>query len=172
MLLAGGCIALFGLILPTINGDDYKIGIVTIQIAVYAATTLLLAATLDQASRGRRIMLAILGAAAVLVVVWLISTHPLYIAYWKIRETPLYLFWLVAGALEIGATLFGGSRPTRRLELTSGVFSAAFGALILYLVNQSANESWMVGSFSLYFIALGVTWVLTGLSRRRATRAG
>jgi len=44
--------------------------------------------------------------------------------------------------------------------------------LILYLVAQEAELAWIVGSFSLYFIALGVTWILIGWKRRRAARAG
>jgi uncharacterized membrane protein HdeD (DUF308 family) len=106
-----------------------------------------------------------------LVVVWLASDLPQYLAYWKIPETPLYLFWLIAGVLEIGAALLGGSRPTRSLELLSGGLTVAFGLLVLYLVNQQSDSALLL-SFSLYFIALGVTWVFIGLRRRGATRAG
>jgi uncharacterized membrane protein HdeD (DUF308 family) len=117
-------------------------------------------------------MLAILAAWALLVLVSLLSDRPVYLEYWKIRETPLYLLWLVAGVLEIGTALAGGSRPTRTIELVSGGLTAAFGLLILYLVNQESTQTWMVAIFSLYFTALGVTWILIGLKRRRATRAG
>ncbi len=65
----------------------------------------------------------------------------------------------------------GGSRPTQRLELVSGGLTIAFGLLILYLVNQQADSA-LVPSFSLYFIALGATWVFIGLRRRRAALAG
>jgi uncharacterized membrane protein HdeD (DUF308 family) len=116
-------------------------------------------------------MLAILGALALLVVVWLVADLPLYLEYWKIPATPLYLFWLLAGMLEIGAALLGESRPTRPLELVSGGLTAAFGLLVLYLVAQESDSAW-VRSFSLYFIAVGVTWVLIGLRRQRATPAG
>jgi uncharacterized membrane protein HdeD (DUF308 family) len=57
--------------------------------------------------------------------------------------------------------LLGGSRPTRRLELVSGDLTTAFGLLILYLVNQQSDPA-LVFSFSLYFIALGVTRVFIG----------
>jgi hypothetical protein len=172
MLLAGGLNVLLGVILPTINGDEDKIGTITIQIAVYAASWIFLAGAPGEATRGRRIMLAIVGAWALLLFAWLVSERPVYVEYWKIRDTRLYLFWLVAGALEIGAALLGGSRPTRRLELVSAGLTVAFGALILYLVNQEADQPWLVGSFSLYFIALGVTWILIGWKRRRAAGAG
>jgi hypothetical protein len=115
-------------------------------------------------------MLAILGAWALAVVVWLLLDLPTYLDYWKIRETPLYLFWPVAGMLEIGAAIVGGPRHTRRLELVSGGLAIAFGLLIYYLVNREAVVAWVVGGFSVYFIALGVTWGLNGLSRRKATR--
>jgi hypothetical protein len=171
MLIAGGLTALLGIILPTIDGDENKIGTITIQIAVYAVSWILLACVPGEATRGRRIMLAIVGAWALLVVVWLASDPPLYLAYWEIPETPLYLFWLIAGVLEIGAVFLGGSRPTRSLELVSSGLTIAFGLLILYLVNQQADSA-LVLSFSLYFIALGATWVFIGLRRRRAALAG
>jgi peptidoglycan/LPS O-acetylase OafA/YrhL len=172
MLLAGGFTVLLGIILPTINGDSDKIRTITIQIAVYAVAWALLACAPGEATRGRRIMLAILGAWALLVVVRLLSNLPLSLEYWKIRETPLYLFWLFAGVLEIGAALLGGSRPTRRLEWVSGGLAVAFGLLILYLVNQQSDSAWWVSSFSVYFIALGVTWILIGLRRRGAPGTG
>jgi hypothetical protein len=168
VLLAGGLIALLGIILPTIDGDENKIGIITIQIAVYGVSWVLLACTPGEATRGRRVMLAIVGAWALLVFVWLVSDLPLYLAYWKIPETPLYLFWLIAGVLEIGAVLLGGPRPTRSLELVSGGLTVAVGLLILYFVNQQSDSALLV-SFSLYFIALGVTWVFIGIRRRGAT---
>jgi MYXO-CTERM domain-containing protein len=171
MLVAGGFTALLGILLPTINGDQDKVRTVTIQIAVYAISWALLACAPGEATHGRRIVLAILGAWALLVVVLLLRDLPLYLDYWKIRETPLYLFWLFAGVLETGAALVGGFRPTRRLELVSGGLTVAFGLLILYLVNQLADLAWVVGSFSLYFIALGATWVLIGLRRRMAAGA-
>jgi hypothetical protein len=171
MLIAGGCSALLGLVLPTINSDPVKLGTITTQIAVYGVSWTLLASVPGEATRGRRIMLAILGALALLVVVWLVADLPLYLEYWKIPATPLYLFWLLAGMLEIGAALLGESRPTRPLELTSAGLTTAFGLLVLYLVAQQSDSAW-VRSFSLYFIALGVTWVLIGLRRRQATRAG
>jgi hypothetical protein len=63
---------------------------------------------------------------------------------------------------------FGGARPTRRLELISGILGTALGALILYFVNQ--EWSGYVYLFSLYFLALGVVWVLIGIARRQAIR--
>jgi hypothetical protein len=171
MLLAGGITVLLGIILPAISADKAKAGTITFQIAVYAVSWALLAGAPGEATRGRRIMLAILGASALLVVAWLVLDLPLYLQYWKIPETPLYLFWLFAGVLEIGAALLGGSRPTRRLELISGGLTGVFGLLILYFVAQQWDLA-LVRGFSLYFIALGVTWVLIGLSRRRATRVG
>jgi hypothetical protein len=116
--------------------------------------------------------LAAVAAWALLAVIWLAADLPYYMAYRGIRDTPLHLFWLPAGVLEIGAAVFGGSRPTRRLELVAGGLTAGLGLLILYLVNQESGTAWLVGSFSLYFIAVGVTWVLIGLIRRRATRTG
>jgi Caspase domain len=170
MLTAGGLTVLLGLILPTIEGDADKIGTIAIQIVVYGAVWALLASTPGEATLGRRIILAVLGASALVVVVVLVATSPEYLEYWKIRETPLFLFWLIAGALEIGAALLGGARPTRRLELVSGTLSAILGVLIIYIVNQ--QSSGLVVAFSLYFVALGAVWVLIGLVRRRAVRAG
>ncbi len=171
-LLAGGLNILIGVLLPTVEGEEDKVGTIAIQIAVYAAFWIFLAGAPGEATRGRRIMLAILGTWSLLVAVSLAVDLPLYLQYWKISETRLYLFWLVAGTLEIGAALIGGSRPTWRLELVSAGLTTAFGMLILYLVAQEAELAWIVGSFSLYFIALGVTWILIGWKRRRAARAG
>jgi hypothetical protein len=171
MLVAGGFTVLLGMLLPTVKGDEDKVSTIAIQIVVYAASWILLASAPGEATRGRRIMLAVLGAWALLVAVWLFAEPSLYLAYWKMPDTPLYLFWLVAGVLEVGAAVLGGARPTRVLELVSGGLSTTLGLLILYLVNQQTDAAW-VGSFSLYFIALGVTWVLIGLVRRRAARLG
>ena len=51
------------------------------------------------------------------------------------------------------------------------VIDTSPGLLILYLVNQQTDSA-LVLSFSLYFIALGATWVFIGLRRRRAALAG
>jgi hypothetical protein len=172
LLLAGGLTILLGIVLPTINGDQDKIRTITIQIAVYAGSWTLLTCAPGEATRGRRIILGAVAAWALVVVIWLASDLPYYMAYWEIRDTPLHLFWLPAGVLEIGAAVLGRSRPTRRLELVAGGLAAGLGLLILYLVNQESATAWLVGSFSVYFIAVGVTWVLIGLIRRRATRTG
>jgi hypothetical protein len=170
MLVAGAGNVLLGVALPTIKGDQARIRTFTIQITVYAVCWAVLAAAPRDANRVRRITLAALGAVALLVVVWLIANSMLYLDYWELRETPLYYFWLVAGALEISAALLGGSRPTRRLELVSGALTTAFGLFLLYSVNQEWSPGWTVGSGSLYLITLGLTWVLIGLSRYRTTR--
>jgi hypothetical protein len=170
ILSAGVVTVLLGLILPTLEGDEAKIGAIAIQIAVYGAAWVLLACAPGEATLGRRIILAVLGGWALLILVALVADFPQYLEYWKIPETPLYLFWLVAGALEIGAALLGGTRPTRRLELVSGTLTAILGLLIIYIVNQ--QWSGLVVSFSLYFVTLGAVWVLIGLTRRRAIRAG
>jgi peptidoglycan/LPS O-acetylase OafA/YrhL len=170
MQVASGLTILLGLILLTVDGDPAKIGTIAILLAVYGAVWLFLACVPREASRIRRIMLAVLGASAVLAVAWIAVQRPQYLEYWGIRETPLYLFWLIAGLLEIDAALFGGARPTRRLELISGILGTALGGLILYFVNQ--EWSGYVYLFSLYFLALGVVWVLIGIARRRAIRTG
>jgi hypothetical protein len=172
MLLAGGISVLIGIILPTINGDEYKLRAITVQIVVYALSLAVLAYAPGEATPGRRIVLAIHGAFASVVVVTLVLEFPVYLEYWGIVGTVLYVFWLLAGVLELGAALLGGSRPTRPLELGSGGLTTAFGLLILFLVKQQAPGIAVVASFSLYFIAFGVIWVLIGLGRRRAARAG
>jgi hypothetical protein len=168
MQVAGGLTILLGLILLTVDGDPAKIGTIAILLAVYGAVWILLACIPGEASRIRRIMLAVLGASALLAVAWIAVKRPQYLEYWGIQETPLNLFWLIAGLLEIDAALFGGARPTRRLELISGILGTALGALIIYFVNQQWPG--YVYLFSLYFVALGVVWVLIGLARRRAIR--
>lgn len=170
LLLAGSLTVLLGIVLPTINGDQDKIRTITIQIAVYAGSWTLLTCAPGEATRVRRIILAAVAAWALLAVIWLASDLPNYLTYWGIPNTPLQLFWLPAGVLEIAAAVFGGSRPTQRLEVVAGGLAAGLGLLILYLVNQESGTAWLVGSFSLYFIAVGVTWILIGLTRRRATR--
>jgi hypothetical protein len=169
ILVAGGFTALLGILLPIIEGDEDKISTITVQILVYAAAWILLASAPGEATQGRRIMLALIGVAALVVAALLFAEPPLYLAYWKISETPLFLFWLIAGVLEVSAALYGGIRPTRVLELVSGGLAITLGVLILILVNQQTDAAW-VAIFSLYFIAVGVTWVLIGLARRRATR--
>jgi hypothetical protein len=50
------------------------------------------------------------------------------------------------------------------------VIDTSPGLVILYLVNQQTDSALLL-SFSLYFIALGATWVFIGLRRRRAAHA-
>ena len=170
MQVAGGLTALLGLVLLTVDGDPDKIGTIAILLALYGAVWVLLACVPGEATRIRRIMLAVLGASALLAVAWLAAKPPQYLEYWEVRDTVLYLFWLIAGLLEIDAALFGGPRPTRRLELVSGILGAALGALIIYFVNQEWPGYLYL--FSLYFLALGVVWILIGRTRRRAARTG
>jgi uncharacterized membrane protein HdeD (DUF308 family) len=169
MQVAGGLTVLLGLILLTIDGDPAKIGTTAILLAVYGVVWVLLAC-LPREAPGRRIVLAVLGTSALLVVIWLAWERPQYLQYWEIRHTPLILFWLIAGLLEIGAAILGGSTPTRRLELVSGILGVALGTLILYSVNQEWTGYAYL--FSVYFMALGVVWVLIGVARRRVIRAG
>jgi hypothetical protein len=165
MLCAGGFSALLGAVLPTVQGDKGRIVTITTQIVVYAAVCALLAFTDGRAARARRVVLAVLGAWAMVIAVWLAVDLPLYLDFWKVRETPLYWFWLPAGVLEIGAALLGAPRRTRPLELLSGGLTTTLGLLILYLVNQESTSAW-VPTFSGYLIAMGLIWILTGLKRR------
>jgi uncharacterized membrane protein HdeD (DUF308 family) len=82
----------------------------------------------------------------------------------------IVLFWLIGGPLEaVAAIKGGGSRPTRRLEIVSGVFGASVGIVLLILASSEAWTAFNNVTF-ISLIILGIMVIIVGFKQREAVR--
>jgi hypothetical protein len=166
MLAVGAFTVGLGLVLLALQDEQTQSRIVMVQIAVYAVHWIVSAAVPGDGRSVRRIPAGLLGAAAIVTLTWLVAEPPHYLSYWSIHDTPLYGFWIVAGLLEIAATIAGGeSRIARPLEWVAAGWGLAFGVVLFSLVASQVDGSLGV-AFALYSLGLGVVWVIAGLQRR------
>ena len=167
-LLIVGMVTLFlGVVIAAMRDEDARIWLITAQLLVYAAHWLFVGYAPGEATGMRRVLCTVLGGSVLAAIALIIARPPVYLAYWDVRESPLYLFWVFAGVLQIGAAVAGGARPARALEVTAGVLATLFGLIVIYLVAGQA-ETILAVSFGWIGIGLGITWVIAGLRRRRA----
>jgi uncharacterized membrane protein HdeD (DUF308 family) len=165
LLIVGVVTLLLGVVIATMQDEYSRIWVVSAHLLVYAAHWLFVGFT--QATGVRRALSTVLGVSGLAAVGLIGARPPVYLEYWDVVASPLYLFWVIAGVVQIGAAVAGGPRPARALEITAGVLATAFGLLVIYLVSRQAGPILAV-SFGHFAIVLGIIWVVAGLRRRRA----
>jgi hypothetical protein len=167
-LLIVGVVTLFlGVVLAAMRDEESRIWVITAQLLVYAAHWLFVGYAPGEASGVRRVLSTVLAVSALAAIGLIIAGPPVNLAYWDIPESPLYLFWVFAGVLQIGAAVAGDARPTRALEVVAGGLATSFGLIVIYLVARQAGPMLAV-SFGGFAIGLGIVWVVAGLRRRLA----
>jgi hypothetical protein len=113
-----------------------------------------------------RILPAATAIAALGTLIWVLVAGLHYLEYWSIVDTPLHWLWLVAGALELAATIVRRA-PAVELERMSAALALIWGAITLVIIGRNGTDTAYPIGYAFLILAVGTAWILTGLRRRQ-----
>jgi hypothetical protein len=163
ILTAGVIALLLGVVLLSGDTEQGHVTMVELHLGLYTAFWLLMA---WERAGSARILPAAIAVAALGTLVWLLVIGESYLEYWSIVDTPLHWLWLVAGALQLAATI-ARRAPAVDLERMSAALALIWGAITLVIVGANGTDTAYPMGYAFLILATGAAWILIGLRRRQ-----